>query len=270
MSTIVQLTNAFEGLASMRIAQIKNQVLQADQFFNELWHIYSQIRVDSLFRFGREESEAVTDRQLYIVVTSGGGFSGDIDQKLIDLMLTSYNPAKHDIIVIGYHGALLLAQAGIKFKKYFKLPERDQNINVDPLVREIRQYQSATAYYQAYESLMSQTTKHIELSTAVQQKGAQVAQGDEVISDATYIFEPNSFDVVAHLERSILRIALSQLILDSKLAQYASRFRAMSTANDRADESLGDLKLLYNRSKRALHDERLKEIINGLKKAHAV
>lgn len=50
LSTMVELTGVFEGLASMRIAKVKNQVLQSTQFFNELWAIYSQLRVDSLFR----------------------------------------------------------------------------------------------------------------------------------------------------------------------------------------------------------------------------
>jgi F0F1-type ATP synthase gamma subunit len=75
--------------------------------------------------------------------------------------------------------------------------------------------------------------------------------------------------VVDHLERSMLQIAVSQLILDSKLAQYASRFRAMSASHQRADEAKADLHLMYNRAKRAMKDERLKEIVNGLKKSRA-
>jgi F0F1-type ATP synthase gamma subunit len=63
----------------------------------------------------------------------------------------------------------------------------------------------------------------------------------------------------------MLQISLSQLILDSKLAQYASRFRSMSAANQRAQETFRDLGLQYNRTKRAVSDERLKEIINGLR-----
>ena len=65
----------------------------------------------------------------------------------------------------------------------------------------------------------------------------------------------------------MLKIALSQLILQSKLAQYASRFRAMSASHQRADETKVDLHLAYNRAKRAVKDERLKEIINGIKKS---
>jgi len=65
----------------------------------------------------------------------------------------------------------------------------------------------------------------------------------------------------------MLNIAVSQLILDSKLAQYASRFRAMSASHQRSDEAKADLHLQYNRAKRTLKDERLKEIINGMRKA---
>lgn len=268
MATIVSLTSVFEGLASMRIAQVKNQVLESQQFFSEIWHMYQQIRVDSLFRFGRGHGEDVIKKQLYIVITAEGGFSGDIDQKLIKMMLADYNPDKQDIIVIGHHGALQLLQAHVGFKKYFTLPSRDKNINVRPLVQEVRHYQSTSVFYQTYVSLMVQEIKRIELQSAVAQQGAETAgkaKSEDVISEANYIFEPSTFDVVAHLERSMTEIALSQVILDSKLAQYASRFRAMSMAKDKSNELAGDLTMLYNRTKRRIQDERLKEMINGLR-----
>lgn len=270
MGTILNLTSVFEGLASMKIAQTKNQVLQSQQFFQELWDIYSQIRVDSIFRFGRTQNDATSDKQLFIAITSEGGFSGDIDQKLITWMLQNYNPAKQDIIVIGHHGATQLSQAGVLYRKYFGLPVKDQNINVQPLIREVRAYNSTTVYYQTYTSLMVQDVKRIELSTAVQQQARHAKPTAEEISEATYIFEPSTFDVIAHLERSMLQIALSQVILDSKLAQYASRFRAMTASNERAEELFGDLNTQYHRSKRANNDERLKEMINGLKAAGRV
>src|SRR3989344_1159426 len=93
MGTLVEVTSAFEGIASMRIAQIKNQVLQATQFFDALWAIYSQIRVSSVFGFGRSQgAQEIIDKELYILITAEGGFSGDIDQKLIALMVKSYDP----------------------------------------------------------------------------------------------------------------------------------------------------------------------------------
>jgi len=271
MATLVELTSVFEGIASMRIAQIKNQVLQATEFFNELWGIYSQLRVSSFFGFGRNADEdiQVIDKELYVIITAEGGFSGDIDQKLIQLMLETYDKDKNEIIVIGHHGAIQLAQRGVSYKKYYKLPNKDQNINVTPIIREVQQYKSTFVYYQEYVSLMTQDVKRIELSSAVTQKGNDADKPDEVISESNYIFEPSTYDVVDHLERSMMQIAMSQLILNSKLAQYASRFRAMSASHSRADEAKAELRLAYNRAKRGIKDERLKESINGMKKSRA-
>lgn len=266
MRTIVGLTSAFESLASMKISQTKNQVLQSQVFFNELWGIYSQLRVDSLFRFGRGQSEKVIKKDLFIAVTAEGGFSGDIDQRLITFMLKEHDPGKQDVVIIGHHGAIQLAQSGVAFLKYFKLPEKDNNINVQPLVQLIKTYQNTAVFYQSYETLTVQEIKKLELNSAVQIAGSLAASQAEEISEKTYIFEPSSFDVVAHLERSMMEITLSQVILDSKLAQYASRFRAMTVAKERASDSLSDLHLLYNRTKRNISDERLKEILNGRKK----
>jgi ATP synthase F1 gamma subunit len=266
MDTILNLTSVFEGLASMRIAQVKNQVLESQAFFSEIWQIYKQIRVDSLFRYGRTRHDDVIKKKLFIIITAEGGFGGDIDQKLIKMMLADFNPDKNDIIVIGHHGALLLIQQKVAFKKYFTLPSRDKNINVRPLVQEVRKYESTAVFYQTYVSLMVQESKRIELQSAVaEQAKAATSKDEEVISEDTYIFEPSTFDVVAHLERSMTEIALSQVILDSKLAQYASRFRAMSMAKDKSTELSNDLKMLYNRTKRRIQDERLKEMINGLR-----
>lgn len=272
MVTLTEITSVFEGIASMRIAEIKNQVLQATEYFSDLWNIYRQIRVDSLFRFGRSQwDQEISPKELYIIITAEGGFSGDIDQKLIKTMLKTYDPAKNEIIVVGHHGAVQLAQRNVTFKKYFKLPTEDRNINVEPIVKEVQAYQSTSVFYQQYISLMVQDVKRIELSAAVQSQ-AKISKKstDDIITEANYIFEPSTYDVVDHLERSMLQIALSQLILDSKLAQYASRFRAMTAAHEKANDARKDLHLSYNRAKRAIKDERLKEIIGGLKYARAM
>jgi ATP synthase F1 gamma subunit len=264
--TLVNLTSAFEGIASTRLARIKNQVLQSNDFFNELWHMYSEIRVDNLFHFGRSLSEEnVIEKELYILITAEGGFSGDIDQRLIHLMRETYDPAKHEIIVIGRHGANQLAQLNIEYKKFYNLPASDQNINTQPLVEQIKKYKSTTVFYQQYLSLTNQKVRSIQISIMVQEKGRQAKSGDEIISEITYIFEPSVYAVVDHLESSMLYIALSQLILDSKLAQYASRFQAMSASKLEAESSRGKLSTQYRQAVRARKDERLKETLNSMR-----
>lgn len=267
MQTLVGLTDIFESIASMQIAHIKNQVLESQSFFNELWPIYTELRVDKAFHFGRGGDEQVTDKELLIIITAEGTLSGDIDQKLIQLMLSQYDEHKQDIIVIGHHGALQLAQHNIRFKKYYKLPARERDINVSPIVQEVQTYKSTTVYYQTYVSLMVQDVKRISLQAAVQEHARKAKPSKDEISDKTYIFEPSTYEVIDHIERTMLHIALSQTILESKLAQYASRFQAMSSAHKLATDSQSDVQIQYNRANRTVKDERLKEIIGGLRKA---
>ena len=268
MQTIMELTSVFEGIASMHIAQIRSKVLQSQEYFSTLWQIYSQLRVDNIFHFGRGQSEVrVLDKELYVAITAAGGLSGDIDQSRIKRGLCQYDYSKQEIVVIGHHGAIQLAQQGVEFKKYFKLPEQDSNMNVEPLVKEIQKYKSCTVFYQKYVSLATQDVKNISLSKAVQELSQnEIKKGDEIITDQNYIFEPSTYALLDHLERSMMQITLSQVILESKLAQYASRFRAMSAAHQKANDSLFDSKMQFNRAKRAVKDERLKETINSLRK----
>lgn len=268
MSTMVELTSAFEGIASARIAQIREQVLQSEEFFGDLWRIYSQLRIDELFHFGRGKQDAkIIDKELMILITSEGSFSGDIDQRLVNEAMSKYDASKNAVLIIGHHGAVQLAQKGVAYVRSFKTPEKDLNINTEPIVAEVQKYRTTVVYYQQYKSLMSQSIQNIRLSKAVMERGSSVEAGQEVIDESTYIFEPDAYAVVDHLERSMMQITLSEVILESKLAQYASRFRAMSAAKERAQETFGDVSLMFNRAKRHEKDERLKEVVNGLRKA---
>ncbi|MEK7599735.1 MAG: F0F1 ATP synthase subunit gamma [Patescibacteria group bacterium] len=270
MAVLTELTSAFEGVAGMRIAEVKNKVLQSTKFFDQLWGIYTQVRVDGDFGFngGKDDSDVI-QKELFIIITAEGGFSGDIDLKLVEMVLQAYDKEKNDIIVIGHHGAMQLSQRGVEYKKYFKLPTKDQNINVTPIIREVVQYKSTKLFYQEYVSLLIQDVKRIELSAAVKELTETTDKPEDLISEANYIFEPNAYAVADHLERSMMQISISQLILESKLAQYASRFRAMSQSHQRAGETKAELHLAYNRARRNVKDERLKEIVNGLKKAQS-
>lgn len=269
--SVVSLTSALESLSSMQIAKTKNKVLISNQFFDEVWTIYKQIRVDVLFNFGRTQEEKPIDKELLILITAKGGLSGDIDQRLVRRVTEHYDEAKNDILVIGYHGALKLKQAHIEYEYYFDLPEKDY-INVDPLMNIIKKYSRSRIFYQNYISLSEQAIVDVDLSEVVSSKG-RVADldtvGDDVVSEKTYIFEPSSYQVAAYLENSILRLTISQFIYDSRLAQVASRFKAMSAAKERSLETAGELRTEYNRAKRTQVDTRLKESLAGLKKIRA-
>ena len=137
-------------------------MIHSGVFFDGMWLVYNEIRVDKSFHYGRRTSpNAVINKELYILISSEGGFSGDIDNRLVDNLLSRYNPDKNDIVVVGRHGANLLTQRGIRYVKYYRLPSRDQNINVDPLVEDIKRYSVSEVYYPKYITLSDQRVANI-------------------------------------------------------------------------------------------------------------
>lgn len=265
ISTIKDMTSVFEAIASIHIAQIKDKVMSSTAFFNELWHIYSQLRLGDN-DFVEHRKPKITNRQALVIVTSDGGLIGDIDERIVEAMLNHPNHEKADIFVIGSHGAALLNRRGIKPLKVFPLPDADHNIEVTPMTKIINQYHSATVYYQTYISLLRQEVARIELFSAVAALGkTKNEKFKEVISSRDYIFEPSLNEIITFMETVMLDIALGQIILESKLAQYASRFNAMNQAKNKAKDMQHDLTLELNRAKRSQGDERIKEVLGGMK-----
>src|SRR5690606_40673916 len=89
--SVVSLTSAMETLSSMQIAKTKNKVLISNQFFEEVWNIYKQIRVDAFFNFGRAIDERPINKELLILITAKGGLSGDIDNRLVRRVSEHYS-----------------------------------------------------------------------------------------------------------------------------------------------------------------------------------
>ena len=157
-----------------------------------------------------------------------------------------------------------LSQRGIPYIKFFQLPETDQYINVNPVVDVIRPYEKITVYYEEYLSLGQQEIRSINLVTTIQDM-SETADEDVMTANDT-IFEPSLDEIADEMEASMMSLALSQTILQSGLAQAASRFNAMTVAEDRAGELLRDYTMEFHRAKRAESDRRLREVLVGIKK----
>jgi F-type H+-transporting ATPase subunit gamma len=199
-------------------------------------------------------------------VTSDGGLSGDIDYKIIERTLKEYNASTTDIVVIGGHGATQLASRGTPIAHYFKLPDVfDKSVDLGPIVALLNQYHQVSVFYETYVSLAIQDVARIDLQAAVKTLADQGKEKGETISSRDYVFEPSLAEVIEFMESTMIEVVLSQVILESRLAQFASRFNAMSTANEKAKDIKDELSLDFYRAKRGESDERLKEIVNGMK-----
>lgn len=264
IGTIQDLTSVFEAIASMHIAQIKDRVVSSTAFFNELWAIYRQLRVSEVDHIA-VRPPATIQRPVIMLVTSDGGLIGDIDERIVNAMVAAPHDGA-DIVAVGAHAATLLAQKGLKAALQLPMPEVESGAGVIELAKHLGQYSSATVYYQTYVSLTRQEVATLDLFLAVESLGDDPSQAEaEIISSTDYIFEPSLSEITAYMESVMLEIAVGQVLLESKLAQYASRFNAMTAAKNRANDMSTELQLALNRAHRAEADERTREVVSARK-----
>lgn len=265
IGTIEDLASVFESIASLRIAKIKDRVVSAKDFFGELWNIYIQLRADPAQQLQTHKSAGPhKNKDVFVVVTSEGGLSGDIDNKIVERVQRDYKKDTTDVIVLGSHGANLLTQAKIALVKAYRLPDSDVAPDVRAIIEDVEGYRSAAIYYQTYVSLGVQQVARIDLVSAVKALGEDVGTHRELITSRDYIFEPSLSEIIVYMESVVLGVTLGQAILESHLAQHASRFNAMTVAKQRAKELGQDLMLDFRRAKRSESDERLKEVMISL------
>lgn len=266
ITTVKDLTGVFESIASTQVAKIKDRDELSKQFFQLLWKRYRSIRVDPGSRITSRAETEKDGRKVFIIISAEAGLSGDIDQRLIEAMLQDYDVSTTDIVVLGSHGASQLKQRGINYIRYFRVPESDTYVDVGPVINAISDYSKITVYYEEYVSLGVQGIKTLDLFLTIDEMSKEVEDNDDIITAKDTIFEPSLDDIADFMEKGMMSLAFSQAILESSLAQAASRFNAMAAAKKRAGELVDSYKLDYHRAKRSESDRRLREVMVSIKK----
>jgi len=257
-NSVSSIAHILENIASIRITQIKDEVLQSRDFFSRLWAMYGQLRVsDKDALASPAPTAAQSNKKAAILITANAGLTGEVDTILISQVLSEVDPKTTDFFVLGMHGQSLLLQHNISPIKTLRFPEVGQAIDVGDLMQALVPYSTPTVYYPSYDSLSIQRVFSLELKSTVQKLGAQDRNlnQEEIIFKDNCIFEPSVIEVVAYLEQMMMSTILTEIILESNLAQLSSRFNAMNVASSKATDMAKNLQRRYVQLRRYESDE---------------
>lgn len=78
-----------------------------------------------------------------------------------------------------------------------------------------------------------------------------------------YILEPSKDEIIETLVPVVLYSRMFAALLDSAASEHAARMMAMQTATDNADELIGDLTIIFNKTRQQAVTNELLDIIGG-------
>ena len=117
--------------------------------------------------------------------------------------------------------------------------------------------------YNKFVSTMSQVpVVDLLLPLSAEQMQAEVkASGTQRAWD--YIYEPDAQTVIDELLVRYVEALVYQAVAENMASEHAARMVAMKAATDNAGNVIGELKLIYNKTRQAAITKELSEIVSG-------
>jgi F0F1-type ATP synthase gamma subunit len=248
-----RVVQAYENISSLQIRQIRDRVLQAREYFHELWAMYDQLRIDVPIKPTKHDNKTGS---CAVLISSDLSFASGLDEEIIQTMLEGISSSSTDIVALGSRGAELLRSRNIEVAKMFHLPTIEAKINIVSLMNYLDSYSKVTLYFARFESVTQQAVVSFELhdSVARLEVRQQSESNDELLYASDFLFEPSLDDVIEYLEKTMSSIALTQIILETNLSQLAYRYNSLSQARSAANKQLQQGSIALSTYKRRRRD----------------
>ena len=88
-------------------------------------------------------------------------------------------------------------------------------------------------------------------------------QADEGNHNWDYIYEPDAATVIDELLERYVEALVYQSVAENLASEQSARMVAMKAASDNAGNVIGELKLIYNKTRQAAITKELSEIVAG-------
>ncbi len=211
----------------------------------------------------------------FIVVTTDKGLCGGLNTNLLRAVTTKLRETQAagktpKAVAIGGKGLGFLNRVGAKVVSHIThlgdRPHLDKLIGPMKVMLDAYAAGEVSAVYLCYNkfaSTMSQVpTVDLLLPLSAEQMQAESkAAGNQHAWD--YIYEPDAQTVIDDLLVRYVEALVYQAVAENMASEHAARMVAMKAATDNAGSVIGELKLVYNKTRQAAITKELSEIVSG-------
>lgn len=272
---IAQITRAMEMMAASRMKRAQDAILAARPYSDELRDALSRVAAAVTEEADPLLARRPVRRTGLIVLTTDRSLAGALDSNVVRTSLRWITQRADEAggeapvveaVTVGRKGRDGLRRAGISIAAHFvNLGDRPAFSDVTPIARLVTEDFLAGRYD---EIAVSYTTF---VSTLVQQPEVRrilpVEQPDlgeeQRISNDEYLFEPSPEQVLSQLLPHYVAIDLYRAVLEHNASEQSARMIAMRNATENANELIGDLTLVYNKTRQATITREMIEIASG-------
>ena len=211
----------------------------------------------------------------FIVVTTDKGLCGGLNTNLLRAVTTQLRATQSagktvQAVAIGSKGLGFLNRVGAKVISHVThlgdKPHLEKLIGPVKVMLDAYANGELSAVYLCYNNFIStiapQPTTHKLLPLSADKMEAETkASGTQHGWD--YLYEPDAQAVIDDLLVRYAEALVYQAVAENMASEHAARMVAMKAATDNAGNVIGELKLVYNKTRQAAITKELSEIVSG-------
>jgi F-type H+-transporting ATPase subunit gamma len=272
---IAQITRAMEMMAASRMKRAQDAIMAARPYSDELRDVLSRVAAAVT-----EEADPLLARREVrriglVVLTTDRSLAGALDGNVVRAALrwtaeraseANGDPPVVDAVTVGRKGRDGLRRAGIAIAAHFtNLGDRPAFSDVTPIARLVTEdflagrYDEIAVAYTTFISTLSQAAEVRQILPVQQPELGEEAR----LSNADYLFEPTPELVLSQMLPHYVAVDLYRAVLEHNASEQSARMIAMRNATENANELIGDLSLVYNKTRQATITREMIEIASG-------
>src|SRR4051812_26803614 len=267
-----KITKATEMVAASKMRKAQDRMRSARPYSDKIRNIASNLaqanpEYTHPFLIRQENSRTVG----FIVVTTDKGLCGGMNTNVLRLVTTKLRELeaqgrKTEAVAIGNKGLGFLNRIGAKVVAHAvqlgDTPHLDKLIGPVKVLLDAYQEGKLDAVYLVYTKFIN-TMKQEPMMEQLLPLSADRLQGDKGNHSWDYLYEPDAPTVIDELLVRYVEALIYQAVAENLASEQSARMVAMKSASDNAGNVIGELKLVYNKTRQAAITKELSEIVAG-------
>ncbi len=269
-----KITKAMEMVAASKMRKAQDRMRAARPYSEKIRNIAANLATanpEYTHPFLATEQKDAAKAAGFIIVTTDKGLCGGMNTNVLRLVTSKTRELetagnKIAAVAIGNKGLGFLNRVGVpvvaQVTQIGDTPHLEKLIGPVKVMLEKFQNGEVDAVYLCYTKFIN-TMKQEPVVEQLLPLPAAKTQADAGNHNWDYIYEPDAATVIDELLERYVEALVYQSVAENLASEQSARMVAMKSASDNAGSVIGELKLIYNKTRQAAITKELSEIVAG-------
>lgn len=269
-----KITKAMEMVAASKMRKAQERMRAARPYSDKIRNITANLasaNPEYTHPFMATAKGTAAKQIGFIVVTTDKGLCGGMNTNILRMVTQQARELeaagnKIQAVAIGNKGLGFLNRVGVKVVSHLTqigdTPHLDKLIGPVKVMLDEFEDGKLDAVYLCYTKFIN-TMKQEPVIEQLLPLPAHKLEADKGSFGWDYIYEPEAQTVIDELVVRYVEALAYQAVAENLASEQSARMVAMKSASDNAGNVIGELKLVYNKTRQAAITKELSEIVSG-------